>query len=135
MITASSNKSFESLYDELVDSLNVDLRKALKQMCEILIDQSPEDTGRFISNWTALIDQKGSSSDPDSRIGGNAALGKMIDVIEKYSISKNEFIYIYNNVYSDENSVFYAATVSYDFTKKTAQDILDSAENRFKGLT
>ena len=134
MIIASSNSSFSSIYDELVEDINIEIRSALKQMCEILIDQSPEDTGRFISNWTALIDKKGSSSDPTSRIGGNAALSRMISVINEYSISKNEFIYIYNNVYSDNNSEFYAATVSYDFTKKTAQDILDSAQNRFAGL-
>ena len=134
MISFSKNKSFESLYDELVVGIDEDLQNALVQMVSLFIDQSPEDTGRFVSNWYALIDKEGSETDPSKKSGGSVALSEMISVIKKYSISKNEFIYIYNNVYSDTSSQFYAATVAWDPTRKTAQDILDAGENRFAGM-
>ena len=134
MISFSKNKSFESLYDELIADINADLQRALVEMVSLMVEQSPVDTGRFISNWYALIDKEGSETDSSKTTGGSLALSEMVKVIEQYSISENEFIYIYNNVYSDKNSQFYAATVAWDPTRKTAQDILDAGENRFAGI-
>jgi len=134
MYSIKSNESFESLFDELVSDIDPEIRLALNQMVEILIDQSPVDTARFVSNWYAVIDREDFTSDPTNTSGGNSALSEMIAVIQNYSISENEFIYIYNNVYSEDNQEFYAATVSYDPSQRTAQDILDAAENRFAGL-
>lgn len=134
MIGISSDKSFQSLSDELIADIDDHVIQAAIQMVELMIDQSPVDTARFVSNWYADLDYKGSESNPNNKSGGQSALSDIVSVLNNYSITENEFIYIYNNVFSEVDNEYYASTVSWDSDEKTAMDLLDNGLNRFAGV-
>lgn len=146
MFKLSSDRSFESLLEEIADPISESIVDAIEQMCKAMIEISPVDTGRFISNWDAEINKEGSDTFPESYSGEMESINRVKSSIYEYDITKDQFIYIYNNVYSNVDEEFYASIVSYDQSESVADEILEEGEEavmdaiekgleRFRGAT
>ena len=126
MVYDSLELAMDDALDEVLDSVSSTAKDSILEAIEFGVDDSPVDTGRFQSNWYAVVDQESAYRNEDKYNGASATISDAKNMIDKFDAKENEFIYVYNNVSDGEED--YAATVSFDSTQGRAQGIMEDME-------
>ena len=133
MTTYSSiEEAMDSAFDDLLDSVTETFKDAASESIEFGVNDSPVDTGRFQSNWYAVVDQESNYRNEDKYDGAGATISDARSAIDQFNAKEDDFIYLYNNVSDGEED--YASTVSFDPTEDRARGIMEDMEAIAEGL-
>jgi len=120
---------FAGIGDDLIKSLEPDMKEVLIIGSESAVNASPVATGRFKANWHVSTNEPSFSSFKSEDIDGASTLNSMFGAIKNIDLSNTSNIFIQNNAESDEGE-FYAATVRYDYTQSSANFLLQEIEEK-----
>lgn len=117
-------ESFESLIEELDESISTEIKDAFSETGFEAVFISPVMSGRFQSSWAIAID---GDTVPNSEV--NRAMDFDSEA-QEFSILTSKSIELYNDALNDEDNENYAEFVRFDYTGSAANQLLEEIEQQ-----